>query len=40
MTIKEMKETALNKVFEAYLDASRDTTAWHSRWRKPIRPSS
>lgn len=23
MTIKEMKETALNKVFEAYLDASR-----------------
>ena len=23
MTIKEMKETALNKVFESYLDASR-----------------
>lgn len=23
MTIEEMKETALNKVFEAYLDASR-----------------
>ena len=23
MTTKEMKETALNKVFEAYLDASR-----------------
>lgn len=23
MTINEMKETALNKVFEAYLDASR-----------------